>query len=299
MAMAETGSMAQPGPDRIAALMAGEGLPPDYAEIVQRYWRVLADHIAKRSETKRPLLVGVNGAQGSGKSTLCLFLKALLEEKGLSVALLSIDDLYLKRAEREALARSVHPLFATRGVPGTHDVALGMAVLDALLAGGSADLPRFDKAVDDRLDRSERVEGPVDIILFEGWCVGAAPMPDEALRTPINALEEREDPQGLWRREINRRLRQGYARLFDRIDLLVMLEVPGFDNVRAHRRRQEAKLAARRPEGVAVMDEAALDRFIDHYERLTRHMLAEMPRLADVRIAIDARQRPVSMEIRR
>ncbi|MGC4252714.1 MAG: kinase [Sphingobium sp.] len=289
--------MIQPRTDRIAALMESEGLPPDYAEIVRRYWRILADHIAKRNETKHPLLVGVNGAQGSGKSTLCLFLAALLEEKGLSSALLSIDDLYLKRTERERLARSIHPLFATRGVPGTHDVALGMKVLDALLAGQPADLPRFDKAVDDRLDRSERVEGPVDIILFEGWCVGAAPMPDEGLEIPMNGLEEREDPQGLWRREINRRLKEDYARLFERIDLLVMLQVPAFENVRANRRKQEAKLAARRPEGAAVMDRAALDRFIDHYERLTRHMLAEMPGRADVLIAIDDRQRPIAMQI--
>ena len=79
-----------------------------------------------------PLVLGICGAQGSGKSTLAEALAERLERDGLACAVLSLDDLYLTRAERERLARGVHPLLATRGPPGTHDTSLGIAVLDAL-----------------------------------------------------------------------------------------------------------------------------------------------------------------------
>ena len=276
--------------DTIGALIAAEALPDSYREIVEEYWRPLAGRIA--GEARRPLVVGVNAAQGSGKSTLCRFLEALLAERGLRAITLSLDDLYLTRAERLALAREEHPLFATRGVPGTHDVALGETILDALRKGRMTTLPRFDKAADDRAPDGRPIEGPVDAILFEGWCVGAAPQPAAAMRDPVNRLEAEEDADGAWRREVNRRLATGYAELFGRIDLLVMLKVDDFEAVRANRRLQEQKLAASRPGGAAIMDDAALSRFLMYYERLTQWMLREMPERADVLIEIGPDQRP-------
>jgi D-glycerate 3-kinase len=278
--------------DAIGALIEAERLPQDYRSIVEHYWRPLADEIARRASGKRPLIVGINGAQGSGKSTLCRFLEVLLAERGLGAVTLSLDDFYLPRAERAGAAGDHHRLFATRGVPGTHDVELAMTVLDRLTGGKPADWPRFDKATDDRAAEILHVESPVDVILFEGWCVGAAPQPAAALREPVNALERVEDPDGTWRREVNRRLATDYAGLFARIDLLVMLKVPDFAAVRDHRRLQERKLGARNPGGAAVMDEAALDRFLAHYQRLTEWMLAEMPPRADILITIDRAQRP-------
>jgi D-glycerate 3-kinase len=132
------------------------------------------------------------------------------------------------------------------------------------------------------------------VVLFEGWCVGAAPQPADALREPANALERDEDSDGTWRREVNRRLATDYAGLFARIDLLIMLEVAGFEGVRANRKLQEEKLAASNPDGTALMDDVALDRFLMHYERLTRWALEEMPARADIVIPIGADQRPVS-----
>ncbi|MEO6387779.1 MAG: kinase [Croceibacterium sp.] len=275
----------------IDALIAAEGLPATYREVVDQHWQPLADRIA--SEAQRPLVVGINGAQGSGKSTLCRFLELLLAERGLSAVTLSLDDLYLTRAERLEAAQDHHPLFATRGVPGTHDVTLGEDLFDALLAGQGASLLRFDKSTDDRAAGGRRVEPAVDVILFEGWFVGAVPQPAADLRTPINALEAEEDGGGVWRREVNRRLATDYAGLFDRIDLLVMLKVADFAAVRTNRQLQEDKLARSNPGGSAIMDEAALDRFLMHYERLTRWMLAEMPARADIVIPIGADQRPV------
>ena len=265
-------------------LIAREALPAAYADTVRTHWRRLARVIADRHrQAGRPILVGVNGTQASGKSTLCLFLEAILRRDfGLAAATLSLDDIYLTRAERAALARDVHPLLATRGVPGTHDVALGMRVIDALLGQpGTVRVPRFDKAADDRCAAAEWsvVAAPADIVLFEGWCVGAAPQPETMLAAPQNALEATEDSDARWRTHANTALGGDYAALFARLDMLVMLRAPAFEAVLAWRQLQERKLRARTGQG---MDERQVARFIMHYERLTRHMLATLPPCADV-----------------
>jgi D-glycerate 3-kinase len=276
----------------IERLIVAEDLPDDYRAIVERHWRPLSETIAEQY-AGRPLIVGINGAQGSGKSTLCRFLEVLLVEHNQRAVTVSLDDLYLTRAERRQLAEDCHPLFATRGVPGTHDVPLGEAILDSLVERSPTSLPRFDKASDDRASDGTLVDARIDVILIEGWCVGAVPQPAAALRDPVNRLEAEEDPDGAWRREVNRRLATDYAELFARIDLLVMLKVAGFEAVHANRMLQEDKLAARHPGGAAIMDRTALDRFLMHYERLTRWMLEEMPARADVVIEIGPDQRPL------
>lgn len=259
-------------------------------DLLARVYLPLAAALAQGAR-QRPdtLVVGVNGGQGAGKTTLCTLLSVLLEVGfGLRVAGLSIDDLYLTRQERATLGRTVHPLLATRGVPGTHDVALGLQLLAALRNRGSdavINMPVFDKAVDDRAPRASwrQLQPPFDIVLFEGWCVGARPQADNALQEPVNSLEAEEDPQGCWRQYVNAQLAGAYARLFATLDLLIMLEIPGMASVYDWRGLQERKLAGQvRGRACRLMDEAALHRFIMHYERLTRHMLAEMPERADL-----------------
>jgi D-glycerate 3-kinase len=281
--------------DPIDDLIAAERLPAGYRQVVERYWQPLADSIAERTKTRYPLIVGVNGAQGSGKSTLCRVLELLLGQRGLRVVTLALDDLYLTRAERAALAREVHPLFATRGVPGTHAIGLGFDIVERVLTEQPFTLPRFDKATDDRAPQGTRVEGPIDVLLFEGWCVGARAQDGTALASPINALEAEEDRDGLWRHVVNRHLGLEYAKLFGLVDLLVMLKVDSFEAVLANRRLQEDKLAAANPAAPGLMDEAALVRFVAHYERLTRHMLAEMPGRAEIVFPIGADQVPTAL----
>ena len=279
--------------DPVADLIEAEGLPESYREVVEQHWEPLATRIARLPASRAPLVIGINGAQGSGKSTLCKFLEVLLARRQIRAVTLSLDDLYLTRAERLQLAEEVHPLFATRGVPGTHAVAMGLGIIEDMLAGRALDLPRFDKATDDRAAEGTRITGPVDVLLLEGWCVGAKPQDAAALAEPINALEREEDPDGIWRSLVNHWLSEDYARLFDQIDLLVMLKVANFDAVRRNRALQEQKLRAANPDAPNVMDEAALERFLAHYERLTRHMLAEMPDRADVVIEIGPDQNPL------
>ena len=282
-------------PDPIDALIAAQSLPASYRDVIATYWQPLADLIARRAVARKPLIVGINGAQGSGKSTLCTVLEVLLKARGLRTVTLSLDDLYLGKAERQALANAVHPLFATRGVPGTHAPALGMAIIEAALAGRDFALPRFDKGNDEPSPHAEHISGPVDVLLFEGWCLGCLPQADEELLEPVNALEAEEDPDGVWRSVVNLWLRGEYRKLFDLCDLLVMLRVSGFDAVIANRTRQEDKLRAARPDAPGLMDGPALARFCQHYERLTRHMLDDLPQHADVVFQMGDDQVPLAL----
>jgi len=241
----------------------------------------------------RPFVLGLCGAQGSGKSTLSERLAAQHRKAGTNVAQLSIDDLYLTRAEREALAHEVHPLLRTRGVPGTHDTALGLATFRSMDERQSTPLPRFDKSIDDRapFSRWDRADADTRILIFEGWCVGAHPQAGEALLAPVNALERDDDPEGVWRRFVNDRLAGDYQQLFGRLDFLVLLAAPSFDVVRAWRIEQEHELRASVGPGPhATMSDAEVGRFIQHYERLTRHILAEMPGRADLVLRLDEKR---------
>lgn len=278
--------------DPIEDLIQAERLPADYVQVVESHWKPLSTAIARKAASRTPLIVGINGAQGSGKTTVCRFLELLLKQRSLRAVTLSLDDLYLTHAERLQLAAEVHPLFATRGVPGTHAIGLAFGIIEDVLAGRPFEIPRFDKAFDDRSNETTRITGPVDVLLFEGWCVGARPQEPDRLKRPINVLEAEEDTDGVWRTLVNHWLGEDYAKLFRLIDLMVMLKVDSFDAVLANRRMQEQKLADLNPIGPGLLDEDELVRFISHYERLTRHMLAEMPERADIVHHIGTDQRP-------
>ncbi|NYT39126.1 kinase [Sphingomonas sp. R-74633] len=232
-----------------------------------------------RPGSRRPFVLGIAGAQGSGKSTIA---RALAARFGCPV--LSLDDLYLDGTTRQHLADTVHPLLRTRGVPGTHDVAAGLAVIEAL-ARGPALLPRFDK-VRDEPGAAERVEGPAEMLILEGWCLGARPQPEADLAEPINDLEREHDPDGRWRRWVNAQLAGPYQALWARIDQLVFLEAPCFEIVADWRTQQER--AAGGP-----MTDAEIRDFVQHYERLTRHLLRHGREWADATLRLDERRRPI------
>jgi D-glycerate 3-kinase len=236
---------------------------------------------------------------------MAAFLKLLLEARGLTAAVLSLDDLYLTLPEREALSRDVHPLLRTRGVPGTHDTGLGLALLDVLGDGpAEVSLPRFDKAEDTRAPAETwpHVTSPVDVILFEGWCVGAVPQDEAALGRSINALERDEDPDGAWRRYVNDRLKTDYATLFGRIDILALLRAPSFEVVYGWRSLQEEKLAEKVRQqgllGARLMDAAQIRRFLMYYQRLTEWILEEMPGRADILMPLAEDHRILDVEFR-
>ena len=278
--------------------LADQGLPAELSYELTGFYLPLAAWLVQQALGSAPLIVGINGAQGSGKSTLCALLAELLEKNfACRCCVLSIDDLYLTRAERQKLARRVHPLLATRGVPGTHDVGLGLRLLEQLRTAAADSctlIPRFDKAADERVPERlwDVFHGRPDLILFEGWCVGAVAQGEPELTVPANSLEETEDAVKIWRCYVNQCLKEDYPPLFEQLDLLLMLKIPRWEMVSRWRGHQEEQLAGRR-RGSGVMKRAALQRFIMHYERLTRYQLREMPARADLVFELSEAQRVI------
>lgn len=247
---------------------------------------LVAERIASLPRGHAPPVIGINGAQGSGKSTLTQLIGLALERfHAMRPALLSLDDFYFGRPPRLQLARLVHPMCETRGVPGTHDVLLMADTLDALAKAGPdsrTPLPRFDKLDDDRISREEwpEFEGRPDAILLEGWCVGLRAEDVPVWTGPINQMEAAEDPEGEWVRWSLSELARDYPAIWDRFAMLVSIEVPDIETVIASRLKQEEGLAAGsdRPR----MDREAVTRFVQHYERFTRALWAAMPHRADM-----------------
>lgn len=250
----------------------------------------LLDHYAGRiARARRPYLMGLSGLQGSGKSTLARVIKSQAESRGIPTEVLSLDDFYYSRAEREMLAKEIHPLLRTRGVPGTHEIELLLSVLAALPKASEklpVPYPRFDKGRDTRLPPSRwpRVTRPPKLVILEGWALGIRPQTAAALNAPVNELERKEDPDGAWRRWVNKQLRT-YQPLWRKLDALIVLQAPNWDVVRRWRSEQEEALIARY--APLAMDAKAMERFLAHFERLSRHALATLPPLADSWVEYD------------
>lgn len=235
---------------------------------------------------------GIAGLQGSGKSTLAAQVAAAARRRGLRAVVLSIDDLYLGRRERRALGRRVHPLLATRGPPGTHEVALGCEVLDALRERRPVRLPRFDKLADTRLPPSRWTPARgVDLALFEGWFLKTPPQTAAELRMPINALERDEDADGTWRGYCNDALGRDYPALWSRLDRLLFLQPPDFASVPGWRWQQEQALRSAHPRR-RPMTRPQVERFVQLFERVSRQALARLPRIAETTVALDEMRRP-------
>ena len=287
--------------------IAEHQLPESYIEQAQHWFSPLAQAIAeKQKKANKTLIVGINGSQGSGKSTLADYLALLWHEAyQLNVVVLSIDDFYFTLQQRQSLSANIHPLLLTRGVPGTHDIDLAVEVIRSLSEGTSPTLvPRFNKATDDRLPEEEwdRILPGTDIIVLEGWCMGAQPQTEDELLVPINELEKSEDVDGHWRRYVNQQLADVYPRLFNLVDTWIMLQAPSFNCVYQWRLEQENKLRdslSAAKGGTAgndqkVMDSKAIGRFIQHYQRITEQLLKTLPDRVDYLFELDENRKIIS-----
>ena len=273
-------------------------LPEGYLLSAEKWFSPLLEEYQNPGE--RPLILGINGSQGSGKSTLADYLCTLLNERHkLRCVSLSLDDFYLTKLERKQLASQVHPLLETRGVPGTHDIPLALKTIAQLVDGsGETVIPRFDKSRDDRMpmEQCDRVSGQVNVIILEGWCVGAKAQTEEQLVKPLNSLETEQDPDGLWRNRVNQALAGEYQTLFAQLDQLIMLQAPSFNTVFNWRLEQEEKMLARlgatevQEQHQGIMSASQIAEFIAHYQRITEESLREMPQRADHLFQLDSQR---------
>lgn len=249
------------------------------------HWHELAVTVAEAVSASSCRVVGVSGCQGSGKSTFSSILAERISASGAdgnhAARAVSIDDFYLRQKERRRLAETVHPLLATRGVPGTHDWQWLRRVLSALHENRREVLvPRFDKGMDDRVGEESVA---ADVLILEGWCVGVHHQPPSLLAEPSNGLEQREDADRLWRTWVNEQVRDNYEPIWSMVDLWVHLRAPDFAVVRTWRSQQEQDL----PESQRMTGEE-LERFIAHYERLTRWQLGGDPDGPGYAVALDS-----------
>ena len=259
--------------------------------------KMIKDEYEKKKKTK---IIGLTGGQGTGKSTISIILKIILKEAyNLETVIFSIDDFYKTLNERETMSKKISDLFLTRGVPGTHDTKMLLQCIKNLKNNNfkKMDIPKFDKSIDNRLSKSNwlQVKKKPNIVIFEGWCVGASAQKNKDLISPINKLEKYKDKKKIWRQKVNLKLRKDYKKIFDLIDKLIFLKVPSFKYVLKWRLLQEKKLRITR-KGNKTMTDKQVENFIMYYERITKHMLKTLPKDADTVISIDSKHRLKSIK---
>ena len=251
-------------------------------------------------KNKSTIIIGLSGGQGSGKSTISKIIKIILKEKyKLNTVIFSIDDFYKTLNERKKMSKKISKLFLTRGVPGTHDTKILFKVLKKLkkIKFSKISVPKFDKSNDDRCKKKDwlKITSKPDIVIFEGWCVGAKAQRKTSLLKPLNDLEIYEDQKLVWRKKVNSELQNSYKKIFDLIDILIFLKIPSFKYVYKWRALQEKKLN-RFSKGKKIMKKSQIRKFIMFYERITCHMIKTLNSKADLTINIDTKHCLKSMK---
>ena len=238
----------------------------------------------KKGET---LILGFSGGQGSGKTTVTGILKIILKKffkRKIHVS--SIDDFYKTLNDRDNMSHKIHPLFKTRGVPGTHDINLVKNFFNIIRKKKfkKIKLPKFEKAMDNRLEKKYwfNIKQKPEIVILEGWCVGAKPQSNSFIKKPINILEKYEDKNFKWRKYVNEKLKKEYKKLFAMIDHFIFMKIPNFDMVFKWRVLQEKKLKEKSHLNKKIMTYNEIKRFIMFYERITLQMMKDLSKSASV-----------------
>lgn len=273
-----------------------EAIAAERLETFWNLWLPLAIQLAdERAALGRPLIQGILGGQGTGKTTLTVLLTWILAALGYRVCGISIDDLYKTYSERQQL-QQFDPRLRWRGPPGTHDVTLGLSVLKQLRAaepGQPIAIPRFDKSLwNGAGDRTmpEQVSN-IDIVLFEGWFVGARPVDPSVFDHAPEPIITKRDRQ--FARDINEALRD-YLPLWEQLDRLMVLAPVDYRLSQEWRRQAEQQMKA---SGKTGMSDAEIDEFVIYFWRslhpdLFIAPLCQQPGYADFVIEIDASHAP-------
>ena len=243
--------------------------------------------ISKKAEKKRPYFVGLAGGQGTGKTTISSLIRIILIKYfRLNVFRISIDDFYKTRKERINLSKRVHPMLLTRGVPGTHDINM---MLNFFRKSKSKKfkrlkLPTFNKAIDDRFNKKKwyDLKKRPDVIIFEGWCVGAKSEKNTNLKKTINSLEKAKDQKQIWRKYVNHQLKSKYKNLYSQLNCLIYLKAKNFSLLQKWRLKQERKLWIKSKVKSKIMSKGDVLNFMQTYQRITQNMFKNMPKYASI-----------------
>ena len=245
--------------------------------------------IANKRKNKKPYFVGLAGGQGTGKTTTSSIIKIILEKYfKLNVFKISIDDFYKTRKERLNLSKKIHPMLMIRGVPGTHDIQM---MLNFFRKAKSKNfkmikLPTFNKAIDDRFPKKSwyKIDKRPDVVIFEGWCVGARAETNKTLKRTVNSLEKDKDKNLIWRKYVNNQLKKKYKKLYSQLDCMIYLKAKNFNLLQKWRLKQENKLRLKTKKSSShkIMNKNDVISFMQTYQRITENMFKKMPKYASI-----------------
>ncbi|HLP91294.1 MAG TPA: glycerate kinase [Nostocaceae cyanobacterium] len=243
---------------------------------------------AKRQNLDRPFIQGILGGQGTGKTTISRILSLILQELGYATVSLSLDDLYKTYSDRLALVQQ-DPRLIWRGPPGTHDVDLGLSVLEKIRQNQTpVEIPRFDKsAYHGAGDRTTpEIITQVDIVLFEGWFVGVPPINPAAFSTPPPPIITPTDQT--FARDMNQQL-HNYLPLWSKLDSLIILYPTDYRCSLTWRKQAEHQMIAT---GKTGMSDAQIEEFVNYFwqalhPELFITPLTKSPQLVDLVIEIN------------
>ena len=241
----------------------------------------------KYKKKGKTLFLGFSGGQGSGKTTVVKILKIILKKFfKRKIYVSSIDDFYKTLKDRNEMSYTTHSLFKTRGVPGTHDVNLINKFFYFIKKKKfkKTKLPKFDKSIDDRLKKKYwfNIKERPEIVILEGWCVGARPQSISLIKKPVNILEKYEDENLIWRKHVNEKLKREYKKLFAMIDYYIFMKIPNFNMVFKWRLLQEKKLRKKLRFKKKIMSYSEIKRFIMFYQRITLQMIKDLSKSASI-----------------
>jgi len=243
--------------------------------------------ISKKTNKKKPYFVGLAGGQGTGKTTISSLIRIILTKYfKLNVFRISIDDFYKTRKKRINLSKKVHSMLLTRGVPGTHDVNMMLSFFKKAKSKKfqRLKLPTFNKAIDDRYNKKKwyDLKNKPDVIIFEGWCVGAKSEKNNTLKKTINSLEKAKDQKQIWRTYVNNQLNSKYKKLFSQLNCLIYLKAKNFSLLQKWRLKQERKLWVKSKVKSKIMSKGDVLNFMQTYQRITQNMFRYMPKYASI-----------------
>ena len=234
-------------------------------KMIKSYLIPVSFWIANKVNKKKPIIIGLAGGQGTGKTTISSIINLILVKYfKLKVFKISIDDFYKTRKERYKLSKKVHPLLMIRGVPGTHDIDSILRFFRIIKKRNfkSLSLPKFDKS--------------------------------------INLLERNEDKSMKWRKYVNFQLTGKYKAFHNMLDCLLYLKARNFSLLRRWRLKQEKKLflKSKNKKNLKIMNKNEVLNFMMTYQRITEQMFKTAKKFSSIVMTLNNQHQIINIKFK-